>query len=99
MRWLRRSNVPDHVPDTLPEPPENVQLVLEDGTVLSLECQYVGIVSGCHYWEAIAPDWFVWTPGCKLLAAVIPGKTGLGIRPRREFLAGSLREAADDEHA
>lgn len=61
-----------------PEPPQNVRLLLPDGTVIPLECRYLGLRDGLHVWTTVGTALFS-TPGAALLADMLPGRTSIRV--------------------
>lgn len=59
-----------------PRPPVNVRLVLHDGTVLAVDCRYVGIEDDLHTWEVIE-DRLGPITVVKVLVDELPGRTTL----------------------
>jgi hypothetical protein len=64
MRWLRRK-------------PKNVRLVQRDGTVIPLDCRYIGRKDGITYWSMVTPDGAVWGPGTEMRMDTLPAKTAV----------------------
>lgn len=69
--WRRHQDEPQ------PPPPENVRLVLPDGSVVPVECVYAGFHEDCHQWVAA---WPVGLPPHTQVAIeidVLPAHTGV----------------------
>lgn len=58
-------------------PPKNVRVVLADGSVIPIECVYVGWVDKSHRWDAVIP---LGVPAESLSIDVLPGKTSVCVR-------------------
>lgn len=62
---------------SLPEPPKNVRLILEDNTVIPVDCRYLGFHDGKHLWDVIVPNGIVWRPGCRIRSSGISDDSNL----------------------
>lgn len=72
-----------------PVPPKNVRIVLASGTVVPVECEYVGLQpDGQHLWNAVIP--YVWVGdmavGFDVACDMMPAKTNVGLRVAGEWV-------------
>jgi hypothetical protein len=66
VRWFRPRAIP----------PENVQLVLADGSKVAADCIYVGWKDGSHRWNVIIPTGVV---PVSMSIDMLPGRTSIGV--------------------
>lgn len=73
-----------------PVPPTNVRIVLANGDVVPVECEYVGLQpNGQHLWNAVIP--YIWVGNMAAEAFdvacdMVPAKTDIGLRVAGEWV-------------
>lgn len=71
---------------SLPEPPNNVRLVLRDGTVRHVDTVYEGLVDGAHMWAVVeSPPWWLVK---QILIEALPPKTAVTLGNEPGILDG-----------